>query len=587
MGRPRSIAYFSMEVGLEAGIPTYAGGLGILAGDTIRSAADLDVPIVAVTLLHREGYFYQRLDGSGWQSEEPCEWVVEDFLEEMPGRAAVRIEGRLVAIRCWRRVVKGVGGGEVPVYFLDTDLPENDETDRRLSYALYCGAPEVRLGQEVVLGIGGVRMLRVLGYSGIERYHMNEGHASLLTLELLDEEARRAGRDTVSSADIEAVQEQCVFTTHTPVPAGHDQFPIELVGRILGGREDFLDMHDTLCIELVGRVLQRPEHFRDFEEVIRSGTTLNLTFLALNLSRYINGVAKRHAEVSRHLFAGYAIDAITNGVHAATWASRPFRGLYDRHIPGWRQDNFSLRSALSIPRDEIWAAHREAKDALIQLVNRETNAGMDRDYLTIGFARRATSYKRFDLLFSDLDRLRRIATSAGPLQVVYAGKAHPQDEEGKRLIQRIYQARHALKEEVRVAYLQNYDIELAKALTSGVDLWLNNPRPPLEASGTSGMKAALNGVPSLSILDGWWIEGCIEGVTGWSIGDGGPIGRERGDDAADASALYDALERTILPLFYRDRGRFLDVMRHAIALNGSFFNTHRMIQQYVLNAYFR
>lgn len=586
MQRPHIIAYFSMEIGLESGIPTYAGGLGVLAGDTIRSAADLNVPLIAVTLLHRKGYFYQKLDPAGWQTEEPAEWVVEDFLEEMPQRAAVEIEGRTVTIRCWKYVVVGLSGGKVPVYLLDTDLPENTDWDRTLTHFLYGGDSHYRLCQEVVLGIGGVRMLRALNLQNIERFHMNEGHASLLTLELLDEEARGAGRTTVTCTDIEAVREKCIFTTHTPVPAGHDQFPIELAYRVLGQRRDFLDMHDALCVELVSRILRRTDHFQDFEQVSQSGTTLNLTFLALNLSRYINGVAKRHGEVARLLFAGYAIEAITNGVHATTWTSRPFQDLYDRHIPGWRQDNFSLRSALSIPKAEVWEAHQQQKGRLIQHVNRQTNAGMDKDHLTLGFARRATAYKRPDLLFTDIERLRSIATKAGPLQVVFSGKAHPQDHAGKELIQRIVQTRTTLKPNVRIAYLENYDMELARDLVSGVDVWLNTPEPPMEASGTSGMKAALNGVPSLSILDGWWIEGHIEGITGWSIGEAAPGSQERGDKTRDGACLYEKLENVIIPMFYQNQGRFHDVMGHAIALNGSFFNTQRMVLQYVLNAYY-
>jgi starch phosphorylase len=587
MNGPRVVAYFSMEIGLEAAIPTYSGGLGVLAGDTIRAAADLKVPMVAVTLLHRKGYFYQRLDPSGWQTEEPGAWVIEDFLAEMPQRTSVQIEGRTVEVRCWQYEVVGAGGGKVPVYLLDTDTPRNSEWDRRLTDQLYGGDSHYRLCQEVVLGIGGVRMLRALGYQDIDRFHMNEGHASLLTLELLDEEAKKAERASVSSDDIEAVRQRCIFTTHTPVPAGHDQFPTEMVFRVLGERGDFLNMHDALCTEALSRILQSPERFHDFAETSQKGTTLNMTFLALNLSHYVNGVAKRHGEVSRLMFAGYHIDAITNGVHAATWACPPFQELFDRHVPGWRQDNFALRSALSIPKDEVWEAHRKAKQKLISYTNRETNAGMDKEHLTIGFARRAASYKRADLLFSDLGRLRNITAQVGPLQIIYAGKAHPHDQGGKELIQKIFKARDALRPDVRVAYLENYDMELAQDLTAGVDVWLNTPERLLEASGTSGMKAALNGVPSLSILDGWWIEGNIEGKTGWAIG-----GDERGvegksDWAQDAASLYDKLEHVVLPKFYQDLPGFLDIMVHAIALNGSFFNTHRMVQQYVLNAYFQ
>ena len=557
------VAYFSMEIGLDPAMPTYSGGLGILAGDTIRSAADLSIPMVAVTLLHRKGYFYQRLDASGWQREEPTEWAVDDFLQEMPERTAVSIEGRTVQIRAWKYEATGIDGYKVLVYFLDTDLQENFEWDRTLTHFLYGGDQRYRLCQEIILGIGGLRMLRALGYENIERFHMNEGHASLLTLELLDEEVKKAGRKSISHEDIEAVRKKCIFTTHTPVPAGHDQFPLDLVSRVLGRREVY-DMKDVFCCDGL----------------------LNMTYLALNLSHYINGVAKKHGEITRLMFAGYLIDAITNGVHVATWVSASFQELYDRHIPGWREDNFSLRSALSIPKQEVWKAHIEAKKRLIQYVNRETNVGMDVNFLTTGFARRATAYKRGDLAFRDIERLKSISSKAGTLQLIYAGKAHPQDQSGKELIRRIFQAKEALKKEIKIAYLENYDIELGKMMTSGVDLWLNTPQPPLEASGTSGMKAALNGVPSFSILDGWWIEGHIEGITGWSIGENRRGAGEDHDPSKDAISLYSKLEQVIIPLYYNDRDRFIDVMRHSIALNGSFFNTQRMLQQYVLKAYF-
>ncbi len=558
----RKVAYFSMEIGLNPSMPTYSGGLGVLAGDTIRAAADQKVPMVAVSLLHRKGYFYQRLDAEGWQSEEPVAWPVDDFLEEEKARAQVTIEGRAVRLRAWRYDVKGVTGFIVPVYFLDADLPENSESDRTLTHFLYGGDNRYRLCQEVILGIGGVRMLRALGYGEIERYHMNEGHASLGTIELLDERLAREQRDRITSEDIDAVRAQCVFTTHTPVPAGHDQFPIEMVRSVLGPHQ-VLEMQEVFCCE----------------------DRLNMTYLALNLSHYVNGVAKRHGEVSRHMFASYIIDSITNGVHATTWTAPALQDLFDRHIRGWREDNFSLRYALSIPRREIWDAHMAAKRELIEHVNRETNTGMDVDHLTLGFARRAAAYKRADLLLRDPTRLKRIAERNGPIQIVYAGKAHPRDQQGKELIKRVVQARADLKDIVRIAYLPNYDMNLGGMMTAGVDVWLNTPRPPMEASGTSGMKAALNGVPSLSILDGWWIEGCIEGTTGWAIGTDGQAG-EQDDDGRDAESLYDKLENVVAPLFYADRNGFINVMAHAIALNGSFFNTQRMIAQYVMRAYF-
>jgi starch phosphorylase len=556
-----AIAYFSMEIGLEAGMPTYSGGLGVLAGDTIRAAADLKAPMVTVTLLHRKGYFYQRLDSSGRQTEEPAEWPIDDFLTKMPQRVAVTIEGRTVQVRCWRSHVIGASGFTVPVYFLDTDLPDNTDWDRTLTHFLYGGDQHYRLSQEVILGIGGVRLLRALGYDHIARFHLNEGHASLLTVELLDEELSRRNKQAIDHDAIEAVRQQCIFTTHTPVASGHDQFPLDLVGRVLERAEVLVGNKEVFCCEGL----------------------LNLTYLALNLSHYVNGVTKKHGEVSQLMFAGYTIDSITNGVHAATWTAESFQRLYDRYIPSWRQDNFSLRYALSIPKADIWSAHVQAKKQLLQYVNRETNASMDVDVFTLGFARRATTYKRADLLLADPDRLRHIVTHAGPVQVIFAGKAHPHDTGGKELIQRIFQARETLRRDIKIAYLQNYDIGVGKLMVAGVDVWLNTPQPPLEASGTSGMKAAVNGVPSFSVLDGWWIEGWIEGVTGWAIGEDG---REGGDRSKVVSSLYDKLERVVLPLFYHERERFLDVMLHAIALNGSFFNTHRMMQQYVLKAYF-
>ncbi len=555
-----SVAYFSMEVGLVADMPTYAGGLGVLAGDTLRSAADLGVPMVGVTLLHRKGYFRQRLDANGRQAEEPVDWPIERFLLELPQRVSVTIEGRTVALRAWKYEIMGIET-VVPVYFLDADVPGNAEDDRTLTHFLYGRDARYRLCQEIVLGIGGVRMLRALGCRALTRFHMNEGHSSLLVMELLEERARHAGRTAIAPDDVAAVRQQCVFTTHTPVPAGHDQFPMEVARRILGESPVFA-LADRCCHE--GK--------------------LNLTYLALNFSHYVNGVAMRHGEVSRRLFAGYAIDAITNGVHAATWTADEFHALYDRHIPGWRRDTFSLRYALSIPREEIWTAHAGAKRRLADRVARDIGVHLDPATFTLGFARRATAYKRADLLMHDVDRLTHIAAVVGPLQVVYAGKAHPQDDAGKAVIERIFRAREALGPRVPVVYLENHDMALGRLLTSGVDLWLNTPEPPLEASGTSGMKAALNGVPSLSVLDGWWVEGHIEDVTGWSIGE--PTAAPYPDrTAADAASLYDALERVIVPLFYGRRDRFIDVMRYAIALNGSFFNSHRMVEEYVLKAY--
>jgi starch phosphorylase len=562
-----TVAYFSMEIGLDPAIPTYSGGLGVLAGDTIRSAADLGVPMVAVTLLHRHGYFHQRLDALGRQTEEPVRWPVQDALEPLDRLVTVEVEGRAVQVRPWRYRVTGRTGFQVPVYLLDTDVAGNSPEDRTLTDVLYGGDARYRLSQEAVLGLGGVRMLRALGHRRLARFHMNEGHAALLVLALLEEHlGARAAGDPLPPEAIEAVREQCVFTTHTPVPAGHDQFPAELARQVLGMR-------------LAGWL-----------QACGQEAVLNMTDLALRCSRFINGVSMEHGEVSRDLFPGYPIRSITNGVHPVTWTAPSFQALYDRHLPGWRDDALSLRYAVSVPGPEIWEAHLEAKRALVEQVNRQTNSELSPDRLTVGYARRATAYKRPTLVFSDLERLRAIAEQAGPLQFVFAGKAHPRDEEGKEVIRRVFDAREALRGRIPVAYVPNYDMTWARLLTAGADVWLNTPMPPLEASGTSGMKAALNGVPSLSTLDGWWIEGHVEGVTGWAIGalrDAVPAGEagRHALEARDAAALYDKLAGAVMPCFYRDREGFLGIMRSAIALNGSFFNTERMVWQYAHNAY--
>ena len=579
-----------MEIALENAMPSYSGGLGVLAGDTIRAAADIRLPMVAVSLLYRNGYFHQRLSDDGAQVEEPVEWNVERFLVEEAPRVSVTLEDRRVELRAWRYTVIGVRGYEVPVYFLDADLPENDPRDRELTGSLYGGDPYYRLSQEVLLGIGGVRMLRALGHTELMRYHMNEGHAALLTIELLDEECQQAGRSSIKGDDIEKVRSKCVFTTHTPVPAGHDKFPVEYLTRLFPDQNRLFDQNDESSVDLIKSILQVEQSYPDLQEAAKRGASLNMTYLALGLSNYVNGVAKLHGVVSRKMFPNVPIEAITNGVHAATWASPSFRDLFDRHIPSWREDNYSLRGALGLPPEEVWAAHLLAKHDLLEAVRKKTGLKLDPEAFTIGFARRATGYKRADLILNDLDRLRQIAKNVGAFQIVFAGKAHPKDAGGKEIIKRIFKAKRALKKAVPIVFLDDYDLDLGGKLTAGGDLWLNTPQYPLEASGTSGMKAALNAVPSLSILDGWWVEGHIEGVTGWSIGEphrSDPAPDTATNNAADAESLYSKLENVILPLFYEDRSRYLSVMQHAIAINGSFFNTQRMVQQYITDAYLR
>ena len=555
-----TIAYFSMEICLEQAVPTYSGGLGVLAGDTLRSAADLALPMLGVTLLHRKGYFRQRIDDQGSQTEGPVEWKPEEILTELPYRAQVRIEGRDVHVRAWQYTIRGVTDHEVPVLLLDTALSENSEYDRSLTDSLYGGDARYRLCQEVVLGMGGARLLAAAGFGADARYHMNEGHSSLLVLSLLEQ--RLAGGKTLEAdeGDLESVRRRCVFTTHTPVPAGHDRFPTDLVKAVLGD--------DLVKLLEAAKVLEKGE--------------LNMTHLALRLTRFVNGVAMKHREVSIAMFPGFPIDSITNGVHAGTWTSPTFQELFDRRMPEWRTDNLYLRYAVGIPLPEIRAAHVEAKKAFLAEVARQKSVELDPNVFTIGFARRATPYKRADLMFADTARLAMIAEKVGPMQIVFGGKAHPHDGGGKELIRRIHRAAEELRGRVTVVYLENYEMSIAAKMVAGVDLWVNNPMKPLEASGTSGMKAALNGVPSLSVLDGWWIEGHVEGVTGWSIGSD----ESEGDQSKDAQDLYLKLERVILPLFYGLPFAYSEVMRSAIALNGSFFNTQRMVEQYVRNAYF-
>ncbi|HEY7465084.1 MAG TPA: alpha-glucan family phosphorylase [Dehalococcoidia bacterium] len=554
----RKIAYFTMEVGLRTEMPTYSGGLGVLSGDTLRAAADLSAPIVAITLLHRQGFFRQHLAADGTQTETAPQWDPMQFLEPVAGTVGLTLEGREVRLRAWLYRIAGAGGSEVPLYMLDADLSENDAEDRALTGQLYGGDQRYRLRQEAILGIGGVAMLRALGYDAIETYHMNEGHSALLTLALLDE--AKGSAPAPSEGDIASVRGHCVFTTHTPVPAGHDRFPLELVRTVLG--------------DAMAATIERLP--------CREDELLNMTLLGLFFSRYVNGVARRHGQVAQSLYPGHRIEAITNGVHAGNWVSEPFAELFDREIPNWRLDSHYLRQALNLQVDDVLQAHQRAKRHLFDEIERRTGVELDPAVMTIGFARRAAAYKRADLVFSQTESLRNIARQAGPLQFVYAGKAHPHDLPAKDLIKRVVAARDALRDDIPVVYLEEHDMGLAKLLCSGVDLWLNNPQKPLEASGTSGMKAALNGVPSLSVLDGWWPEGWIEGVTGWSIGDGI---EEEDDPLREAMSLYSKLSYVILPLYYGSPALYGRVMRSTIAINGAYFTAQRMLQQYLTSAY--
>ncbi len=554
------VAYFSMEIALRNEIPTYAGGLGVLAGDTLRSSTDLGLAMVAVSLISRAGFFRQEIDGNGHQLEYEANWEPQRWTQALDAKIAVTIEGRTVWICAWLYVHEGYMGGRQPVLLLDTDLAENDADDRKITHYLYGGDNIYRLKQEIVLGMGGARLLQALGFT-IRHYHMNEGHSALLGLELMRRYTYAPDdlRPGESPYDLPRVRDMCSFTTHTPIEAGHDRFPYDLVYRLLDSSFDIATLK-----RLAG------------EE------SLNMTRLALNLSEYVNGVAKKHAEVSNAMFPGYRVHAITNGVHPFTWASAGFRQLYDQYLPGWcHEPQLLIRADCCIPDEAIWQAHQLAKKTLIDKVAELTGVTLQADIPILGFARRMTAYKRPDLMFSDLGRLQAIARNQ-PFQIVLAGKAHPHDEMGRQLIEQLHAHARALAGSITVVYLPDYDMALAQILTAGSDVWLNTPLPPMEASGTSGMKAAFNGVPSFSVLDGWWIEGCIEGLTGWAIGDA------TGMSNGDMHAFYDKLDDVVLPLYYARRdGRWIKLMKGAISKNASYFNSHRMMRRYGTEAYSR
>ena len=566
-----AIAYFSMEIGVDPDVPTYSGGLGVLAGDTLKACADLRLPVVGLTLLYRKGFFRQEITAKGEQVEKEVHWDPAEKLKLLPNKIVLHeIRGRDVLVQGWLYSYIGDSGGETPIIFLDTDLEGNSPEDRQLTATLYSGDREWRLKQEIVLGIGGVKFLRALGINDIQTYHMNEGHSALLTLELLRECKKMALEtwDEDATWDIEKVKDLCVFTTHTPVAAGHDSFPWDMVER-------------TLDTGLSLKVLKN----------VAGEDRLNMTFLGLNLSRFANGVAKMHGDVSQKMYPGYQIDFITNGIHTYTWVQEPFRKLFDKYAPLWAKDPSYLRQAELVPCQEIWQAHLECKRRLFNKISETAARKFDPEILTIGFARRAATYKRATLLFKDMDRLLSIAENCKGIQLVFSGKAHPCDEGGKKYIREISLLAEELEQKSKklaLVYLPDYDMRLGALITAGVDVWLNTPIPPHEASGTSGMKAALNGVPSLSIVDGWWVEGCVEGVTGWAIGglERRPEMDDEKRDAMDADSLYRKLEEVVAPKFYQDRDAWTEIQRHAIAINASFFNTRRQMEQYVAKAYF-
>ena len=534
------IAYFSAEIGISSSLPTYSGGLGVLAGDHIKAAGDIGLNMCAITMLYREGYFKQRIDEEGIQTETYPRFDPYPLLKKLDVKFTLRLRARDVWIQVYRFDYVGHGGHAVPIYFLDTDVEENINDDRIISQRLYSGNKDHRILQEAILGFGGARLLDELGQNDIKKYHMNEGHCSFLVLNLLEK----------FNGDMEKVKSLCHFTTHTPVPAGHDHFSEKRVKKLLRG--------------LLPDNLKLPS-------LVQNGR-LHMTELGLYFSRTANGVSALHGDVAQDQFPWSNIDFITNGVHHSYWMGSPFKRVYDQYVPEWRANPECLLMIDDIADDVIWNAHQERKQYLLGYANSQVSKALDKDTLTIGFARRAATYKRAQLLFHDMDRLESLG--AKKIQVIFSGKAHPKDHEGKEIIRQIVSKSKAMFGKVKIIYLENYNMWLGRMITSGVDVWLNTPLRPNEASGTSGMKATLNGVPNLSVLDGWWAEGCKNGVNGWAVGD-----PKHPDDASDADHLYSVLENSVIPTFYNDRNKWISMMKEAIK-TGVDFTAHRMIMEY-------
>ncbi|MFA5644481.1 MAG: alpha-glucan family phosphorylase [Patescibacteria group bacterium] len=547
------IAYFSMEIALESDIKTYAGGLGVLAGDTLKSSADLRLPMVGITLLNDQGYFKQKINKTGKQEELLPNYDLSK-LKKLKNKVSVKIGKDLVRVGVWQYLIKGSGDYLVPVYFLDTKVSGNKVKYTSLTGQLYRADKDYRLMQEIILGRAGVKMLKSLGYK-VKKYHINEGHGSLALIELFLNSKLKNIKNRIKE-----VQDKAIFTTHTPIKAGHDVYAVDFIKKY---QLDF-------PFKLKGLI---------------SHKEVNMTQIGLFFSHYINGVALSHKDLSSKMFPDYPIHAITNGVHSQTWTSDEFKKIYDEYIPNWRNSSLSLRNAFNIPLAVIWRTHQEAKKNLINYIYKKQKIKLDINVFTIGFARRFTGYKRSNLLFYDINRLLNIHKKVGQIQIIYAGKAHPADADGKEMIKNINEIKEKFKKEIKIVFLEGYEMDLAKKLVAGVDLWLNTPLPPNEASGTSGMKAAHNGVPHFSTLDGWWIEGLVNRKTGWAIGERRSSLNLKDLNKKDAESLYFKLEKKILPRYYKFPVNWQETMRYTIAINASFFNTERMLQQYIQEAY--
>lgn len=546
------VAYLSMEIGVDAQLPTCCGGLGVLAGDAIKGSAEINFPLVGVSLRHHKGYFEQEIENCQ-QKEVLKRSNPFGVLRKRDEKVKVQIEGRDVIIGAEEYIIKNGHENKVPIYFLDTRLDENEVENREISETCYwMGKPSTyeehqrhRFKQEIVLGIGGVRLLEKLGYN-IKKYHMNEGHTALATLEIANK----------NNWNEEETKKKFSFTTHTLVPAGHEVFPISMVKSIL---------KDSFPLDKITKYGGQANY-------------LNMTKLAMNLSDYQNGVSKKNAESAREMFPNKKIDYITNAIHLGTWTSGSFKGLFDRHFPGWEGNPEKLQDAMKLPSEEVWKAHLENKNILLDFIEDEYAMDLDRNRLTLGWFRRIAEYKRPTLIFTDKERLKHIGS--GKIQILIAGKAHPRDGYGKEAIRKIHEESKIINGAVPTVFIENYRMEISPTLIAGVDVLLNTPRPPNEASGTSGMKALSNGVINVSSWDGWIDEEfkTKEGAIGWAFG------HQHETDVQNAHGLYNVLEQKVVPTFYANQEKWIEMQKHSISL-ASYYNTNRMLKEYIERAW--
>ncbi len=554
------IAYFVMECAVDSRIPTYSGGLGILAGDTLQSFADLEVPAVCITLLWKNGFTNQKLSNDGTQLDSVQEWDVERYMQPTNIKIKMPLGDKDITITAYKYTIESTkGDSEIDAYFLTPDVPENDPETRKICDRLYIEGGLTRLKQEIILGIGGYEMLKAIKYKPF-LYHINESHSAFLIASLMKD-----------MNDLNRVKSRVVFTTHTPVPAAFDKFAMKDVAGMLGRYCDKQVLYDI------------------YQEKLEDNDELNLSWLAIKNAKNVVAVSRKHKFVSEQIFEGYRLKYVTNGIHHIKWASAHHKMLYAKYINGWEDDPDLLRGAACIPDNEFAQAHILSKETLVEMVNSESDASFIPENFTIAMAKRITHYKRNNLILSNPNKLIEIAENKGNIQIIFAGKAHPADPDGLAMIKSIHNASQYIAsktKKIKIAFLENYNIHKADIILAGVDLWLNNPVRPLEASGTSGMKASLNGVPNFSVLDGWWLEACMEGINGWGIGPR-PAWTDLSysDDVQDLNDIYGKLEFNILDLYYKNFSDYLKIMKMAVSTIAPHFNTHRMVSEYVTDLY--